>query len=152
MKNILLILIITTLVHLVGCEERISDTHVNVTPFNFLKGADESVIVSFGESEVRFRAFAIKKKDINEGVKLISKSKDNTNFSVFAQIGEQVFIRSESFQTSAQVKVINIDKEHQQAIFEVEASLINFENAEPFKIDKTTIIVEGDNFLLLELD
>ena len=80
--------------------------YISVDRFNLLSGPDGSVVVSFGKNENDFHAFAIKKKDIKQGVELVSKSKNNPNFSVFADLEGEALIRSEQAETFAKVKVL----------------------------------------------
>ena len=69
--------------------------YISVDTFHLLPGSDESVVVSFGKNENDFHAFAIKKKDIKQGVELVSKSKNNSNFSVFADLEGEALVRSQ---------------------------------------------------------
>ena len=123
--------------------------YISVDTFNLLSGSDESVVVSFGKNENDFHAFAIKKKDIKQGVELVSKSKNNLNFSVFADLEGEALVRSQQAETFAKVKVLSVDKEAQKAVFEVEANLLNINTNEFNKLDKTKVIVKGKPFLKL---
>ncbi|ALQ08493.1 hypothetical protein D172_010700 [Pseudoalteromonas sp. Bsw20308] len=114
-----------------------------------LPGPDESAVVSFGKNDNDFHAFAIKKKDIKQGVELVSKSKNNPNFSVFGDVDGEALVRSEQAETFAKVKVLSVDKQNQKAVFEVEANLLNINSNELNKLDKTKVIVKGEPFLKL---
>ncbi|GAA63914.1 hypothetical protein P20311_1704 [Pseudoalteromonas sp. BSi20311] len=114
-----------------------------------LASSDESVVVSFGKNDNDFHAFAIKKKDIKQGVELVSKSKDNPNFSVFADVEGEALVRSEQAETFAKVKVLSVDKQNQRAVFLVEANLLNINTNELNKLDTTKVIVKGEPFLKL---
>lgn len=46
--------------------------YISVDSFNLLSDSGESVVVSFGKNDNDFHAFAIKKKDIKQGVVLVS--------------------------------------------------------------------------------
>jgi hypothetical protein len=107
------------------------------------------VVVSFGKNENDLHAFAIKKKDIKQGVELVSKSKNNPNFSVFGDVGGEALVRSEQVETFAKVKIISIDKQNQRAVFLVEANLLNINKNELNKLDTTKVIVKGKPFLKL---
>lgn len=123
--------------------------HIGVDSFNFLVGPEESVVVSFGKNENDFHAFAIKKKDIKQGVELVSKSKNNTNFSVFGDVEGEALVRSEQAQTFAKVIVLNVDKQKQRAVFLVDANLLNINTNELNKLDTTKVIVKDELFLKL---
>ncbi|TMP73504.1 hypothetical protein CWB75_14095 [Pseudoalteromonas sp. S1608] len=114
-----------------------------------LPGSDESVVVSFGKNENDFHALAIKKKDIKQGVEFLSESKNNTNFSVFGDVEGEALVRSKQAKTFAKVKVLNIDKQKQRAVFLVEANLLNINTNELNKLDKIKVIVKGEPFLKL---
>lgn len=123
--------------------------YISVDTFNLLSGSDESVVVSFGKNDNDFHAFAIKKKDIKQGVELVSKSKNNPNFSVFADVEGEALVRSEQAETFAKVKVLSVDKQNQRAVFLVEANLLNINTNELNKLDTTKVIVKGEPFLKL---
>lgn len=123
--------------------------YISVDSFNLLSDSSESVVVSFGKNENDFHAFAIKKKDIKQGVELVSKSKNNTNFSVFGDVEGEALVRSEQAETFAKIKVLSVDKEQQRAVFEVEANLLNINTSELNKLDRTKVIVKGKPFLKL---
>ena len=123
--------------------------YLSVDAFNLLPGPDESVVVSFGKNQNDFHAFAIKKKDIKQGVELVSKSKNNSNFSVFGDVDGEAFVRSEQLETFAKIKVLSIDKQNQRAVFLVEATLLNTNTNELNKLDRTKVIVKGEPFLKL---
>ena len=123
--------------------------YLSVDAFNLLPGPDESVVVSFGKNENDFHAFAIKKKDIKQGVELVSKSKNNPNFSVFGDVDGEAIVRSEQLETFAKIKVLSIDKQNQRAVFLVEATLLNTNTNELNKLDRTKVIVKGEPFLKL---
>ncbi|QQM65828.1 hypothetical protein JG479_09560 [Pseudoalteromonas sp. LC2018020214] len=114
-----------------------------------LPGPDYSVVVSFGKNDNDFHAFAIKKKDIKQGVELVSKSKNNPNFTVFGGIEGEALVRSELAETFAKVKVLSFDKEAERAVFEVEANLLNINSNVLNKLSKTKVIVKGVPFLQL---
>jgi hypothetical protein len=123
--------------------------HVDVSKVDYISGFDESVVVSFGKNENDFHAFAIKKKDIKQGVELVSKSKNNPNFSVFGDVDGEAIVRSEQLETFAKIKVLSIDKQNQRAVFLVEATLLNTNTNELNKLDRTKVIVKGEPFLKL---
>ena len=123
--------------------------YISVDTFNLLPGSDESVVISFGKNDNVFHAFAIKKKDIKQGVELISKSKNNPNFTVFGDIEGEALIRSEQADTFAKVKVLSVDKHSQRAVLLVEANLLNTNTNELNKLDRTKVIVKGKPFLKL---
>jgi len=123
--------------------------YISVDSFNLLSDSGESVVVSFGKNDNDFHAFVIKKKDIKQGVELVSKSKNNTNFSVFGDVGGEALVRSEQVETFAKVKVLSVDEEGQRAVFEVEATLLNTNTNELNKLDRTKVIVKGEPFLKL---
>ncbi len=123
--------------------------YISVDTFNLLPSSDESVIVSFGKNDNDFHAFAIKKKDIKQGVELVSKSKNNPNFSVFGDIEGEALVRSEQGKTFAKVIVLNIDKQNNRAVFLVEANLLNINTNDLNKLDRTKVIVKGEPFLKL---
>ena len=123
--------------------------YISVVPFNLLPGSDESVVVSFGKNENDFHAFAIKKKDIKQGVELVSKSKNNPNFSVFGDFEGKALVRSSQAETFAKVKVLSVDKQNQRAVFEVEANLLNINTNELNELDRTKVIVKDKPFLKL---
>ncbi len=123
--------------------------YISVDKFNLLPGSDESVVVSFGKNDNDFHAFAINKKDIKQGVELVSKSKNNANFSVFGDIEGEALVRSEQAETFAKVKVLSVDKQNQRAVFLVEANLLNINTNELNKLDTTKVIVKGEHFLKL---
>ncbi|WP_259404573.1 hypothetical protein [Pseudoalteromonas sp. SG45-1] len=123
--------------------------HVDVSKVDYISGFDESVVVSFGKNENDFHAFAIKKKDIKQGVELVSKSKNNPNFSVFADLEGEALVRSEQAETFAKVRVLSVDKKAQKAVFEVEANLLNINTNELNKLDRTKVIVKDKPFLKL---
>lgn len=123
--------------------------YISVDTFDLLPGSGESVVVSFGKNENDLHAFAIKKKDIKQGVELVSKSKNNPNFSVFGDVGGEALVRSEQVETFAKVKIISIDKQNQRAVFLVEANLLNINKNELNKLDTTKVIVKGKPFLKL---
>jgi len=124
--------------------------YISVDTFHLLPGSDESVVVSFGKNENDFHAFAIKKKDIKQGVELVSKSKNNSNFSLFADLEGEALVRSEQAETFAKIKVLSVDKQNQRAVFEVEANLLNINTNELNKLDRTKVIVKGEPFLKLK--
>jgi hypothetical protein len=121
--------------------------YISVDTFNLLSDSGESVVVSFGKNDNDFHAFVIKKKDIKQGVELVSKSKDNPNFSVFGDIEGEALVRSEQADTFAKVKVLSVDKQNQRAVFLVEANLLNVNTNGLNKLDRTKIIVKGEPFL-----
>ena len=123
--------------------------HVDVSKVNYISGFDESVVVSFGKNENDFHAFAIKKKDIKQGVELVSKSKNNANFSVFGDIEGEALVRSQQAKTFAKIKVLSVDKEAQRAVFEVEANLLNINTNELNRLNATKVIIKGGPFLKL---
>ena len=123
--------------------------YIGVDSFNFLAGSEESVVISFGKNESDYHAFAIKKKDIKQGIELVSKSKNNPNFTVFGDIEGEALVRSEQIETFAKVKVLSIDKQNQRAVFSVEANLLNMNTNELNKLDKTKVIIKGEPFLKL---
>ncbi|MEH6479732.1 MULTISPECIES: hypothetical protein [Pseudoalteromonas] len=123
--------------------------HVDVLKVGYISGFDESVVISFGKNENEFHAFAIKKKDIKQGVELVSKSKNNPNFSVFADLEGEALVRSEQAETFAKVRVLSVDKKAQKAVFEVEANLLNINTNELNKLDRTKVIVKDKPFLKL---
>ncbi len=123
--------------------------HVDVSKVDYISGFDESVVVSFGKNENDFHAFAIKKKDIKQGVELVSKSKNNANFSIFGDVEGEALVRSFQAETFAKVKVLSVNKQNQRAVFEVEANLLNINTNELNKLDRTKVIVKGKPFLKL---
>jgi len=123
--------------------------YISVDTFNLLPGSDESVVVSFGKNENDFHALAIKKKDIKQGVVLVSNSKSNPNFSVFGDVEGEALVRSKQVDTFAKVKVLSVDKQNQRAVFLVEANLLNINTNELNKLDTTKVIVKGEPFLEL---
>ena len=123
--------------------------YVDVSKLDYISGLDKSVVVSFGKNENDFHAFAIKRKDIKQGVELVSKSKNNSNFSVFGDIGGEALVRSEQADTFAKVKVLSVDKHSQIAVFLVEANLLNINTNELNKLVRTEVIVKGMPFLKL---
>lgn len=123
--------------------------YISVDSLNLLPGSGESVIISFGKNDNDFHAFAIKKKDINQGVELLSKSKNNPKFTVFGDIEGEALVRSQQAETFAKVKVLSVDKEAQRAVFEVEANLLNINTNELNKLDRTKVIVKDKPFLKL---
>ena len=123
--------------------------YIGVDSFNFLAGPEESVVISFGKNENDYHAFAIKKKDIKQGVELVSKSKSNPNFSVFGDVKGEALVRSEQVKTFAKIRVLSIDKQNQRAVFIVEATLLNINTNELNKLDRTKVIVKGEPFLKL---
>lgn len=133
--------------HIYNFQQKI--LYISVDTFNLLPGPDESAVVSFGKNDNDFHAFAIKKKDIKQGVELVSKSKNNPNFSVFGDVDGEALVRSEQAETFAKVKVLSVDKQNQKAVFEVEANLLNINSNELNKLDKTKVIVKGEPFLKL---
>ncbi|TMP70438.1 hypothetical protein CWB76_10855 [Pseudoalteromonas sp. S1609] len=114
-----------------------------------LPGSGESVVVSFGKNDNDFHAFAIKKKDIKQGIELLSSSKNNTNFTVFGDVEGEALVRSEKANTFAKVIVLSVDKQNQRAVFLVEANLFNMSSKELNKLDITKVIVKGEPFLKL---
>ncbi|QCU76073.1 hypothetical protein FFU37_08465 [Pseudoalteromonas distincta] len=114
-----------------------------------LQGPDESVVISFGKNDNDFHAFAIKKKDMKQGVEFVSKSKNNANFFVFGDLDGEALVRSQQAETFAKVKVLSVDKEAQKAIFEVEANLLNINTNELNELDRTKVIVKEKPFLKL---
>lgn len=123
--------------------------YISVDKLNFLLGPDESVVISFGKNDNDFHAFAIKKKDIKQGVELVSKSKNNPNFSVFADLEGEALVRSEQAETFAKIKVLSVYKQNQRAVFIVEANLLNMNSNVFNKLSKTKVIVKGMPFLKL---
>jgi len=123
--------------------------YISVDSFNLLSDSDDSVVVSFGKSNNDFHAFAIKKKDIKQGVELVSNSKSNPNFSVFGDVEGEALVRSKQVDTFAKVKVLSVDKQNQRAVFLVEANLLNINTNELNKLDTTKVIVKGEPFLEL---
>ena len=149
MRIIISIIFIALIIysHVYNFQQKI--LYISVVPFNLLPGSDESVIVSFGKNDTDFHAFAIKKKDIKQGVELLSNSKNNTNFSVFGDVEGEALVRSEQAETFAKVKVLSVDKHSQRAVFLVEANLLNINTNELNKLDTTKVIVKGEPFLKL---
>ncbi|WP_225305697.1 hypothetical protein [Pseudoalteromonas sp. TAB23] len=149
MKIIISVIFIVLIIYsqIYGFQQKI--LYISVDTFNLLPDPDESVIVSFGKNENDFHAFAIKKKDIKQGVELISKSKNNSNFSVFGDIGGEALVRSEQADTFAKVKVLSVDKHSQRAVFLVEANLLNINTNELNKLNATKVIIKGGPFLKL---
>lgn len=137
------------IIFIISCVDQQDESYLSVTPFNFIPGPYESVVVSFGKNQNDFHAFAIKKKDIKQGIEFVSKSKNNTSFSVFGDVEGEALVRSEQTDTFAKVKVLSIDKEAQRAIFLVEATLLNLDTGELEKLEEMEVTVRGDNFLLL---
>lgn len=123
--------------------------YISVDTFNLLPGSDESVVVSFGKNDNDFHAFAIKKKDIKQGVVLVSNSKSNPNFSVFGDVEGEALVRSKQVETFAKVKILSVDKQKQRAVFLVEANLLNINTNELNKLDRIKVIVKGEPFLKL---
>ena len=123
--------------------------YISVDTLNLLPCPDDSVVVSFGKNENDFHAFAIKKKDIKQGVELVSKSKNNPNFSVFADLEGEALVRSQQAETFAKIKVLSVDKEAKKTVFEVEANLLNIHTNELNELDRTKVIVKGKPFLKL---
>ncbi|WP_232423995.1 MULTISPECIES: hypothetical protein [Pseudoalteromonas] len=149
MKIIFSILFIALIIysHVYSFQQKI--LYVSVDTFNLLPGADESVVVSFGKNDNDFHAFAIKKKDIKQGIELVSKSKNNPNFSVFGDVEGEALVRSKQVETFAKVKVLSIDKQNQRAVFIVEATLLNINTNELNKLNATKVIIKGGPFLKL---
>ncbi|WP_409423302.1 MULTISPECIES: hypothetical protein [unclassified Pseudoalteromonas] len=133
--------------HIYDFQQRI--LYISVDSFNLLPGSDKSVVVSFGKNDNDFHAFAIKKKDIKQGVELVSNSKNNPNFSVFGDVEGEALVRSKQVETFAKVKVLSVDKQNQRAVFLVEANLLNINTNELNKLDRTKVIVKGEPFLKL---
>ncbi|WP_239022689.1 hypothetical protein [Pseudoalteromonas distincta] len=123
--------------------------YISVDTLNLLQGPDESVVISFGKNDNDFHAFAIKKKDMKQGVEFVSKSKNNANFFVFGDLDGEALVRSQQAETFAKVKVLSVDKEAQKAIFEVEANLLNINTNELNELDRTKVIVKEKPFLKL---
>lgn len=132
-----------------GCLEEETHKYTEVTAFNFIRGTDKSVVVSFGENPQNYYSFAIRKKNIKKGTKLFSESKNNTNFAVFAELNEQTFIRSSNNATYAQLTVVDIDKKNQIATFKIKAQLIDLDSKALKKIDETTVKITGSKFMVL---
>ena len=149
MKIIFSILFIALIIysHIYNFQQKI--LYISVDAFNLLPGSDESVVVSFGKNDNDFHAFAIKKKDIKQGVELVSKSKNNPNFSVFADLEGEALVRSQQAETFAKVRVLSVDKKAQRAVFEVEANLLNINSNELNQLDRTKVIVKDKPFLKL---
>lgn len=143
------LLLLPCIIFMISCVDQQYESYLSVTPFNFIPGPYESVVVSFGKNQNDFHAFAIKKKDIKQGVELVSKSKNNTNFSVFGDVKGEALVRSEQAETFAKVKVLSVDKQKQRAVFLVEANLLNISTNELNKLDTTKVIVKGELFLKL---
>ena len=106
MKIIISVIFIVLIIysHIYNFQQKI--LYISVDAFNLLPGSDESVVVSFGKNDNDFHAFAIKKKDIKQGVELVSKSKNNPNFSVFADLEGEALVRSQQAETFAKVRVL----------------------------------------------
>ncbi|MEH6729697.1 MAG: hypothetical protein V7726_03775 [Pseudoalteromonas distincta] len=136
-------------VFLSGCSDEETHKYTEVTAFNFIQGTDKSVVVSFGENPQNHYSFAIRKKDIKTGNKLFSESKNNTNFAVFAELGDQTFIRSSSQETYAQLTVVDIDRKNQIATFKIKAQLMDLDSKALKKIDETTVKITGSKFTVL---
>ena len=149
MKIIISVIFIVLIIYsqIYGFQQKI--LYISVNTLHLLPGSDESVVVSFGKNENDFHAFAIKKKDIKQGVELVSKSKNNSNFSVFADLEGEALVRSQQAETFAKVNVLSIDKQNQRAVFSVEANLLNINTNELNKLDRTKVIVKGEPFLKL---
>ena len=145
---VLLIVLVISVVSTIYTKQQ-EMIHVDVSKVDYISGLDESVVISFGKNDNDFHAFAIKKKDIKQGVELISKSKNNPNFTVFGDIEGEALIRSEQADTFAKVKVLSVDKQNQRAVFIVEANLLNINSNELNKLDKTKVIVKDKAFLKL---
>ncbi|MEL0639068.1 hypothetical protein V6260_00415 [Pseudoalteromonas aliena] len=107
MKIVFSILFVALIIysHVYNFQQKI--LYISVDSFNLLPGSDESVVVSFGKNQNDFHAFAIKKKDIKQGVELVSKSKNNTSFSVFGDVNGEALVRSERLETFAKVNLVN---------------------------------------------
>ncbi|MFK3862588.1 hypothetical protein [Pseudoalteromonas rhizosphaerae] len=136
-------------VFLSGCSDEETHKYTEVTAFNFIQGTDKSVVVSFGENPQNHYSFAIKKKDIIKGNKLVSESKNNQSFAVFAELGDQTFIRSSNHATYAQLTVVDIDKKNQIATFKIQAQLMDLNSKTLKKIDETTVKITGSKFMIL---
>jgi ribosomal protein S11 len=134
---------------MISCVEQQDESYLSVTAFNFIPGPYESIVVSFGKNQNDFHAFAIKKKDIKQGVEFVSNSKNNTVFSVFGDIEGEALVRSSQIETFAKVKVLSVDKQNQRAVFLVEANLLNINTNELNKLDTTKVIVKGEPFFKL---
>lgn len=149
MKIVFSIIFIALIIysHVYNFQQKI--LYISVDTFNLLPGSYESVVVSFGKNENDFHAFAIKKKDIKQGVELVSNSKNNTNFSVFGDVEGEALVRTEKAETFAKVKVLSVDKQNQRAVFLVEANLLNINTNELNKLPVTKVIVKGETFLKL---
>lgn len=149
MKILFSIILVALIIysHVYNFQQKI--LYISVDSFNLLSDSGESVVVSFGKNDNDFHAFAIKKKDIKQGVELVSKSKNSTSFSVFGDVKGEALVRSEQADTFAKVKVSSIDKEAQKAIFLVEATLLNLDTGKLEKLEEVEVTVRGDNFLLL---
>tara|TARA_B110000211_G_scaffold228141_1_gene283900 strand:+ start:1043 stop:1495 length:453 start_codon:yes stop_codon:yes gene_type:complete len=147
MKIIISIIFIALIIYSYIYDFQQKILYISVDSFNLLSDSGESVVVSFGKNDNDFHAFVIKKKDIKQGIELVSKSKNNTNFSVFGDVGGEALVRSEQAETFAKIKVLSVDKEQQRAVFEVEANLLNVNTNELNKLDRTKIIVKGEPFL-----
>ena len=149
MKILFSIIIVALIIysHIYNFQQKI--LYISVDTFNLLPGSDESVVVSFGKNDNDFHAFAIKKKDIKQGVELVSKSKSNTNFSVFGDFEGEALVRSQQAETFAKVRVLSVDKKAQRAVFEVEANLLNINSNELNQLDRTKVIVKDKPFLKL---
>ena len=149
MKIMIFIIFIALIIysHIYKFQQKI--LYISVDTFNLLPGSDESVVVSFGKNENDFHAFAIKKKDIKQGVEFVSKSKNNPNFSVFADLEGEALVRSQQAETFAKVRVLSVDKKAQRAVFEVEANLLNINSNELNQLDRTKVIVKDKPFLKL---
>lgn len=143
----IMLVALTIYSHVYNFQQKI--LYISVDTFNLLPGSDESVVVSFGKNDNDFHAFAIKKKDIKQGVELVSKSKNNPNFSVFGDVEGEAFVRSEQVETFAKVKVLSVDKQNQRAVFLVEANLLNMNKNELNKLPVTKVIVKDEPFLKL---
>ena len=125
MRIIISILFIALTIYSYSYDFQQKILHISVDTFNLLPGSDESVVISFGKNDNDFHAFVIKKKYIKQEVELVSKSKNNANFSVFGDIEGEALVRSEQPETFAKVKVLSVDKQNQRAVFLVEATLLN---------------------------
>ena len=147
MKIFFFIIIVALIIysHIYNFQQKIF--YISVDTFNLLPGSDESIVVSFGRNDNDFHAFSIKNKDIKQGVELVSKSKNNLNFSVFADLEGEALVRSQQAETFAKVRVLSVDKKAQKAVFEVEANLLNINTNELNKLDRTKVIVKGELFL-----
>ena len=119
---------------------------VEVTEHDFKLNGQSAVTVLVGEKSTPTFSFTILKSDLKKGTMLESISNSEPNLAVTASVGSEYYTQSADFDTSASVKIVELDTTNKIAKLAVGAKLVNPKIKNYTELTETVVEVSGVNY------